>query len=241
MSKIADPIIVVPYDPHWKEEFQLIARQIRVALGSLALRIDHVGSTSVEGLAAKPVIDIQISVADLKSLEPIQSALESIGLKYRAENPDQTKHYFREGAGMRRTHLHVREAGSYSEQLALLFRDYLRAHPAACAEYAALKYDLMQRFGDDRDGIWRKKRLLSGKPCNRLIFGRRQPVGNQGNRIVDFLNVFFIAIVTTFYLRTCLFSCLSTIKCAAKSCKKSQSSAPAAPESQHWRGTWGIY
>jgi len=157
MNTSSDPIIVVPYNPYWKEEFLTIALQIRAALGSLALRIDHVGSTSVEGLAAKPVIDIQISVAHLEPLEHVQSALERIGLKYRADNGDKTKHYFREGKGMRRTHVHVREAGSYSEQLALLFRDYLRANEDARTQYAALKYDLMQRFGDDRDRYLNEK------------------------------------------------------------------------------------
>lgn len=157
MTSGKDPIIVVEYNSHWKEEFLTIARQIRAALGSLALRIDHVGSTAVEGLAAKPVIDIQISVVSLKSLEPIQAALERVGLKYRADNSDKTKHYFREREGMRRTHVHVREAGSYSEQLALLFRDYLRANAEARTQYAALKYDLMQRFGDDRDRYLEEK------------------------------------------------------------------------------------
>jgi GrpB-like predicted nucleotidyltransferase (UPF0157 family) len=69
---------------------------------------------------------------------------------YRADNPERTKRYFREPPGRRRTHVHVRRAGSFSEQWSLLFRDYLRAHAEVAAEYAAVKQRLALRFRDDR-------------------------------------------------------------------------------------------
>jgi GrpB-like predicted nucleotidyltransferase (UPF0157 family) len=93
------------------------------------VRIDHIGSTAVPGLAAKPVIDIQISVASFDPLEAFRAPLEALGYAYRADNTERTKRYFREPAGSSRTHIHVRRAGSFSEQFALLFRDYLRAPP----------------------------------------------------------------------------------------------------------------
>lgn len=72
--------------------------------------------------------------------------MESIGYIYRADNPDKTKRYFREGAGMKRTHIHVHERGSWSEQVALLFRDFLREHEEYCELYVKEKYMLMSRY-----------------------------------------------------------------------------------------------
>ena len=114
------------------------------------MRIDHIGSTAVPGLAAKPVIDIQISVASFDPLEAFRAPLEALGYAYRADNTERTKRYFREPAGSSRTHIHVRRAGSFSEQFALLFRDYLRATPEVAAEYEALKQRLAARHRDER-------------------------------------------------------------------------------------------
>jgi GrpB-like predicted nucleotidyltransferase (UPF0157 family) len=111
----------------------------------------------VPGLAAKPIIDIQISVADLEPLAAYRQPLERLGYVYRADNPERTKRYFREPPGRRRTHLHVRRAGSFSEQWALLFRDYLRFHPEVIAEYEAVKRRLASRFRDDRRGYTNAK------------------------------------------------------------------------------------
>jgi len=147
---ILDLIIVVPYDHQWKNEFQQIGSMLRDRLGDLAIRIDHIGSTSVMGLDAKPIIDIQISVS---SLEPMvyKQNLEDIGYLYREQNPDKSKRYFRESNNMRRTHIHVREHGCWSEQFALLFRDYLRTHPNDCREYVEVKYNLMKLYRNNRE------------------------------------------------------------------------------------------
>jgi GrpB-like predicted nucleotidyltransferase (UPF0157 family) len=144
------PVEIVAYDPAWPARFAELGRELRAGLGEVALRIDHIGSTAVPGLAAKPIIDIQISVADFEPLAAYRQPLERLGYVYRADNPERTKRYFREPPGRRRTHVHVRRAGSFSEQWALLFRDYLRAHPDAAAEYAAVKRRLALRFRDDR-------------------------------------------------------------------------------------------
>jgi GrpB-like predicted nucleotidyltransferase (UPF0157 family) len=144
------PIEIVAYDPAWPERFAELGRELRGELGEVALRIDHIGSTAVPGLAAKPIIDIQVSVAAFEPLEAFKQPLERLGYQYRADNPERTKRYFREPPGRRRTHVHVRRAGSFSEQWALLFRDYLRAHRAAAAEYETAKRSLAIRFRDDR-------------------------------------------------------------------------------------------
>src|SRR5919108_4540369 len=143
-------IEIVAYDPAWPERFAWLGGELRRALGGVAVRIDHIGSTAVPGLAAKPVIDIQISVASFDPLEAFRAPLEALGYAYRADNTERTKRYFREPAGSSRTHIHVRRAGSFSEQFALLFRDYLRATPEVAAEYEALKQRLAAHHRDER-------------------------------------------------------------------------------------------
>lgn len=139
-------------------------------MGDVASRIDHIGSTAVAGLDAKPIIDVQISVASLEPVAAYRGGLSRCGFVWREANPELTKRYFRERPGARRTHIHVRRAGSFSEQLALLFRDYLRAHPGRAGEYAALKHDLADRHGSDRSAyqaakepfVWETLRLADG-------------------------------------------------------------------------------
>ncbi len=152
-----DPILIAPYDPSWPELFLDIAEAMRAALREAAVRIDHIGSTSVPGLSAKPVIDIQISVVALDPVHVYAPGLERLGYVWRADNPDLTKRYFRERPGLPRTHIHVRRAGSWAEQLSLLFRDYLRADPAARALYAEAKTGLALRFRNDRDAYQKAK------------------------------------------------------------------------------------
>src|SRR5205823_2380975 len=114
-----DPIRVVPYDSAWPLMFARQAADLRDALGAVALRIDHIGSTAIPRLAAKPVIDSQISVADFEPLDAYRAPLERLGYVFRADNLERTKRYFRDPPGQRRTHIHVRRAGSFSEQFAL--------------------------------------------------------------------------------------------------------------------------
>jgi GrpB-like predicted nucleotidyltransferase (UPF0157 family) len=130
---------------------------LRHALGPVALRIDHVGSTAVPGLDAKPVIDIQVSVTHLGPEAPYRVPLEGAGFLLQAANPDRSKRFFREPSGTRRAHVHVRPAGSFEEQLNLLFRDFLRSDAGARHEYARTKRELAERFRADREGYVRAK------------------------------------------------------------------------------------
>jgi len=146
---VGNSIVVVDYDPGWPERFLRLGACLRAALGPLALRIDHIGATSVPGLAAKPVLDVQVSEAALEPVAAYLPALEAAGCCWRPANDDRMKRYFREATGPR-THLHVRAAGSWSEQFALLMRDYLRASPKEAARYAARKRALAAGVGQDR-------------------------------------------------------------------------------------------
>lgn len=149
---------ILPYQPRWPVEFQTLAARLRLALGSLALRIDHIGSTSVPGLAAKDILDIQITVAALE--EPVRLALTGLGYIQRegmrdhcpptanASDLEWEKWYFAPPTGQRRTNTHVRVQGRANQRYALLFRDYLRAHRATAEAYAELKRRLAENLAD---------------------------------------------------------------------------------------------
>lgn len=124
------------------------------------MRIDHIGSTAVAGVAAKPVIDIQISAASFTPLAAFKIPLESLGFSYRAENPDKSKRYFREAPRDKRVHIHVRQAGSWAEQLALLFRDFLRCHPDYCHRYEQVKYELAKKYKLNRQHYTKSKESI---------------------------------------------------------------------------------
>ncbi|MEU9998793.1 GrpB family protein [Streptomyces sp. NPDC050848] len=154
---MGERIEIAPYDPAWPEMFARWGVALRAALGDAAVRIDHIGSTSVPGLAAKPVIDIQISVTSLEPTATFLGPLTGMGLVYRADNPERTKRYFREPPGQARTHVHVRQLGSFSQQFPLLFRDYLRCHTSAATEYATAKRRFAAAFHGDRPGYVQAK------------------------------------------------------------------------------------
>ena len=144
-----EPVPLVPYDPEWPRRFARWRGRIRAALSATALRTEHVGSTSVPGLAAKPVIDIQVSVADIADEARYAGPLEPLGLQL--SNRDDVHRYFSPIPEQpRELHLHVCQAGSAWERDHLLFRDYLRAHPAAADRYFAGKRAAAVTWRDDR-------------------------------------------------------------------------------------------
>jgi len=146
-----DPIIIEPYNDNWPLIFHKLKTQIVNQLGTSIQRIDHIGSTAVVGLAAKPIIDIQISVVDLDNIEVVRNGLTILGFQHRKDNEDLSKKYFRESLEKRRTHIHVRQSGSWSEQFNLLFRDYLREHETERTKYAQVKYELANQFREQRE------------------------------------------------------------------------------------------
>jgi GrpB-like predicted nucleotidyltransferase (UPF0157 family) len=157
MIMSAHDSLITPYDPAWSTLFGQLSSRLRDAMGDRAIRIDHIGSTAVAHLDAKPIIDIQVSVESLEPLESYRRQIESCGFVWRSDNPELTKRYFREAPGARRTHLHVRRAGSFSEQFALLFRDYLRVHRTRADDYGRLKHELAPLLVTDRESYVRNK------------------------------------------------------------------------------------
>jgi GrpB-like predicted nucleotidyltransferase (UPF0157 family) len=146
-------IEVVSYDPRWPVMFEAEARRLRDALGPLALRIDHNGSTAVPSLAAKPVIDIQVSVANLVPLTAYAGPLAAVGYLHRPHPDDSFCPFFHRPSQWPHTHhVHVVEAGGAEERRTLAFRDFLREHDDAAQEYAELKRQLALRStGADRE------------------------------------------------------------------------------------------
>jgi putative glutamine amidotransferase len=141
---------IVDHDPEWAGLFEREAALIREALGSLALRVDHVGSTAVPGLAAKPVVDIQISVDSLVPRVPMIEPLESIGYTFQADPTTAEHEYLRKDEdGERRFQLHLCEAGGGWARRHLAFRDWLRDHPEDAAAYAELKRRLAAEHPND--------------------------------------------------------------------------------------------
>jgi GrpB-like predicted nucleotidyltransferase (UPF0157 family) len=145
-------VSVVPYDPRWPALFAVAAREIRDTLGPAALSVDHVGSTAVPGLCAKPVLDILVTIPDFaQGLELVQP-LAGLGYEFRPGEEIPDRHYFRRRRGEVRTHhLSLAEPTSHHRRVTLAFRDALRADPHLAREYAALKLELARRFPRDRD------------------------------------------------------------------------------------------
>jgi GrpB-like predicted nucleotidyltransferase (UPF0157 family) len=164
ITRKSRPVVVTPYQSQWVSDFTQIAGRIRAVVSDAALRIDHIGSTAVPGLAAKDVIDIQLTVADLERADSLTRSLSAVGFRQGttfeydefhgkpATDVELRKLYMREPEGERRTHIHIRELGRFNQQYALLFRDYLRASMVVREEYESLKQRAAQLFPDSIDG-----------------------------------------------------------------------------------------
>ena len=155
-------IIINDYHPTWPREFEALRLSLLEILGPLALRIDHIGSTSVPGLGAKDVIDIQVTVKAL-TLETRQRLVDAGYHWYEAYTHDHVplgedsdprlwaKLTFSQPQGQRRTNVHLRIQGNPNQRYALLFRDYLRAHPNSARTVEHIKRELVKRHAEDED------------------------------------------------------------------------------------------
>jgi GrpB-like predicted nucleotidyltransferase (UPF0157 family) len=155
-------IEIVTYNPEWPLEFAKIATRIQVALRPRALAIHHIGSTSVPGLAAKDVIDVQVSVLGFDA--DFASKLETAGFVWRDVQRDHTppgmslpaseleKRFCRDE--VRVAHIHLRIQGRFNWRYALLCRDYLRTHDDARDAYTEIKRQLARYFPDDVEAYY---------------------------------------------------------------------------------------
>jgi GrpB-like predicted nucleotidyltransferase (UPF0157 family) len=146
---LAVPIKIHPYSAEWPTRYEDCAKRIRGALGPKGLRVEHIGSTAVPGLAAKDIIDIQVSVASFLPEAAYRPPLESLGYTYRPDDEPAHRFFKRDGPGGRRlVNIHVCEVGSAWEERHLLFREFLRTNPKAAAVYELLKVRLSGEHDD---------------------------------------------------------------------------------------------
>lgn len=132
---------VRPYDQRWLHRAAVLRQLLDEALADVAVSIDHIGSTAVPGMPARPIIDIQVSVVDVSRREKFESALASVGYQYFPfpELPVDDYLVYVPKDGSNTEHVAVCQTGSWQERRHIAFRDYLRAHPAAAAQYAHVK------------------------------------------------------------------------------------------------------
>jgi GrpB-like predicted nucleotidyltransferase (UPF0157 family) len=174
------PLRIVDYDVTWPYRFEKLGRALREQLGAVALRIDHVGSTAVPGLAAKDVIDIQVTVASLEIADawPDEllpqllrthrgAAFDHVPPGLTDEVGEWTKHLWSMGQSV---NVHVREEGRLNQRYALLFRDYLRADTTAAGAYEMVKRALAGAAPDDWDLYY----AVKDPACDLIIAGAEQ-------------------------------------------------------------------
>ena len=154
---MSDPIVIVEYDPEWPAEFARLRDRAESAVGELVLSIEHVGSTAVPGLAAKPVIDMVVVIGSDDDLGEAIRRLEAIGYRARGEQGVPGREVFTWPEGDRRHHLYVSPTSSAELRAQVRFRDRLLADAELAREYEALKRELAATYRDDRPGYTEAK------------------------------------------------------------------------------------
>jgi GrpB-like predicted nucleotidyltransferase (UPF0157 family) len=147
---VPDPVVVADYDPGWPALFAQLRDRLAAALGPLAVRIEHVGSTAVPGLAAKPIIDLDVVVATPGDLPAVMDRLRLLGYTHEGDLGVPGRDAFTAPPGSPPHHLYACPLGSPALARHLALRDLLRADPEAADAYADLKRTLATRFRHDR-------------------------------------------------------------------------------------------
>ena len=154
------PIILSGYNPDWKKYYEEEKTLLGKIFGNLLIRIEHIGSTAVEGLIAKPTVDILLEVDPSASPDAVRQTAERCGYTVMSEKNvreyrlDLCKGYTPQGFADKVFHLHIRHPCDWDE---IIFRDFLRQNPAKAQEYARLKTDLQKRFEHNRDAYTEAK------------------------------------------------------------------------------------
>jgi GrpB-like predicted nucleotidyltransferase (UPF0157 family) len=146
---VRSPLVVADYDDEWPAEFERLAQPVREATADLGACVEHVGSTSVPGLAAKPIVDVDVVVGSAADVPTAIERLRSLGYVYQGDKGIRGREAFMWPRGTRPHHLYVVVRGSRPHMEHVEFRDYLRGHPQAARDYAALKKKLAQEHHDD--------------------------------------------------------------------------------------------
>jgi GrpB-like predicted nucleotidyltransferase (UPF0157 family) len=140
---------VTPYNEQWVSLFKEEANKFYEIFGSEIIHIHHIGSTSIKGLKAKPIIDIMPVVKNISRVDEFDAVMIDIGYEPKGENGISGRRYFQKGGDNRTHHIHIYEFENPQIERHLAFRDYLRAHLDAVKKYGSLKEELSQRFPFD--------------------------------------------------------------------------------------------
>ena len=144
------------YNPEWSKNFQIEADELAEALGEQVVEVKHVGSTSIPGLRAKPIIDILVAVEEFAPLATYQQQLEPLGYSHAPHDAEDERLFFWKGAP-RTHHLHIVEFMTWEHQRHIVFRDYLRAHPEMAELYEQVKRELSLTFKGNRPAYTKGK------------------------------------------------------------------------------------
>ena len=162
-------VVVLPYDENWRSAFEAIRQELYPAIGHLIIGIEHVGSTSVPGLSAKPCIDIDVVIQDYSVFPALVESLSSIGYIHEGDLGIRDREAFRysDKPHLQTHHLYV--CPQYSEELRrhITFRDYLRSHPDAAGQYGAVKEAGARLYPNDIDGY-----IAYKTPCIESLYAQ---------------------------------------------------------------------
>ncbi|WP_245243456.1 GrpB family protein [Mesobacillus selenatarsenatis] len=150
---------VVPYNPEWETLFEKEKQLLESIFNGGEVEIHHIGSTSVPGLSAKPIIDIMLAADILEQVDKATTAIEAAGYEAKGENGIPGRRYFQkhDENGIRKVHLHSFEKGSHQLHRHLVFRNYLRAHPSEASKYAEVKEKAALKYEYDIDSYIAEK------------------------------------------------------------------------------------
>ena len=144
-------VVLTTHQCSWKQLYLQEAQHIQMALGDAALQVEHIGSTAIPGILAKPIIDLMVGIASLSTADTLLTHLERIGYEHRTQDTVSGRLMLAKGPPHQRTYyLSLAEVESRFWREKLLFRDYLRRHPETAKAYEHLKQELAQQYHDDR-------------------------------------------------------------------------------------------
>jgi len=174
---LSSSVRLVDYDPQWPILYQEEKASILSLIGDFVVDIQHIGSTAVPGLGAKPIIDIMVAIRRLALIEECFQPLQTIGYEYRGEYGIPGRYFFRKppgDPGARTHHLHMVERESDFWERHILFRDSLRAHPEEAQQYYQLKRELAAKFASDRDAYTEMKTSFIESVVNKARVSKTQ-------------------------------------------------------------------
>lgn len=160
-------VTVEEYNPQWPVDFSRICEELQAALGKLAIRIEHVGSTSVPGMAAKPIIDLDVVIGQEVPLKAVISCLQAMGYCHEGDLgiPGRDAFGYEGKTHLRKHHLYVCREDSQELRRHVVFRDYLRTHPQAAQQYAAVKREGASCYPNSVDDY-----IAHKTPCIMMLY-----------------------------------------------------------------------